>query len=119
MAIPRTYHNERSAERPPSCSATTAGPTVHRDRPTSRRGDPRHPDEPDLLSPSDGNTFIERLSRNLKGDVVWPNELTNHEEAEAAITARIADYNAERPYQARGDRTPAEVQAAGSTQSAA
>ena len=57
------------------------------------------------------NALIERVFRSLKEEVVWPSEFASHEEAEAAITAWVVDDNAERPHQAFGNRTPAEVRA--------
>ncbi len=45
----------------------------------------------------DGNAFIERLYRTLKEECVWPNDFPSFNEALAAITAWVVDYNTERP----------------------
>jgi putative transposase len=61
----------------------------------------------------DGNAFIERLYRTLKEECVWPNDFDSFEEALAAITAWVLDYNTERPHDSLGkDTTPAEARAA-------
>lgn len=61
----------------------------------------------------DGNAFIERLYRTLKEECVWPNDFQIYEQAHAAITAWVIDYNTERPHDSLGkDTTPAEARAA-------
>lgn len=62
----------------------------------------------------DGNAFIERLYRTLKEECVWPNEFASFDEALAAITAWVLDYNTERPHDSLGQRTPAEARAGAS-----
>ncbi len=56
----------------------------------------------------DGNAFIERLYRTLKEECVWPNDFDSFNEALAAITAWVQDYNEHRPHDSLRDRTPAE-----------
>jgi putative transposase len=65
----------------------------------------------------DGNAFIERLYRTLKEECVWANDFTDFDEALAAITAWVDDYNHHRPHDSLGrDTTPAEARAAALTQ---
>jgi putative transposase len=45
----------------------------------------------------DGNAFVERLYRTLKEECVWHNEFASFDEALAAITAWVTDYNEHRP----------------------
>lgn len=59
----------------------------------------------------DGNAFVERVYKTLKEECVWTNEFNSFEEAHAAITAWVADYNQERPHMSLGNRTPAEARA--------
>lgn len=59
----------------------------------------------------DGNAFIERLYRTLKEECVWPNDFETYDEALAAITPWVLDYNLERPHMSLQDRTPAETRA--------
>ena len=68
----------------------------------------------------DGNAFVERLYRSLKEEAVWPEDFRDFEEAHAALSAWVHDYNHERPHQALRYRTPAEARSApGPTLSAA
>ena len=57
----------------------------------------------------DGNAFIERLYRTLKEEAVWPNDFMNYNEALDAISVWVIDYNTERPHEALGMKTPAEL----------
>lgn len=59
----------------------------------------------------DGNAFIERLYRTLKEECVWPNDFDSYDEALAAISVWVLDYNLERPHMSLQDRTPAEARA--------
>jgi putative transposase len=63
----------------------------------------------------DGTAFIERLYRTLKEECVWPNDFGSFDEAFAAITAWVEDYNHHRPRDSLRDRTPAEARAAALT----
>lgn len=74
--------------------------TAHRYRDTARtlgvklsRSAYRHPD---------GNAIIGRLYRTLKEERVWPNDFTSFDEALAATTAWVIDYNTERPHDSLG-----------------
>jgi putative transposase len=57
------------------------------------------------------NGLIERFFRSLKGECVWVNRFADYAEARRAITAWIAWYNAARPHQALGYRSPTEFRA--------
>jgi len=59
----------------------------------------------------DGNAFVERLYKTYKEECVWPEEFDSFEEALAATTAWVGDYNHERPHMSLRDRTPAEARA--------
>lgn len=57
----------------------------------------------------DGNAFIERLYRTYKEECVWPNEFNSYDEALAAATAWVIDYNEHRSHDSLGrDTVPAE-----------
>jgi putative transposase len=59
----------------------------------------------------EGNGLIERFHRSLKEEEVWLNEYRSLEEAKASIGRWIAEYNADRPHRALGNRTPREARA--------
>lgn len=60
----------------------------------------------------DGNAFIERLYRTYKEECVWPHDFASYDEALAATSAWVIDYNHERPHASLGkDTTPAEARA--------
>jgi putative transposase len=60
----------------------------------------------------DGNAFIERLYRTYKEECVWPNDFASYEEALAATTAWVIDYNEHRSHDSLGrDVVPAEYRA--------
>jgi len=60
----------------------------------------------------DGNAFIERLYRTYKEECVWPHDFASYDEALAATTAWVIDYNHERPHDSLGrDTVPAEFRA--------
>jgi putative transposase len=61
------------------------------------------------------NVFIERLWRSLKYEEVYLKGYADGQEARAGIAAWVAFYNAERPHQALGHRTPMAVWRAGVT----
>jgi putative transposase len=52
------------------------------------------------------NGIVERFFRSLKEECVWQHNFANFTEARAAITQWIRWYNAERPHQALGYRSP-------------
>lgn len=52
------------------------------------------------------NGLIERFFRSLKEECVWQHQFKTFTDAKHAITRWIAWYNAERPHQALGDRSP-------------
>jgi putative transposase len=54
------------------------------------------------------NGVVERWFRSLKEECVWVNRFATFAEARRAIAVWIAWYNAERPHQALGYRSPAE-----------
>ena len=55
------------------------------------------------------NIFVERLWRTVKYEEVYLKAYSNGREAEAGLNAYFHFYNAQRPHQALGYRTPAEV----------
>ena len=57
------------------------------------------------------NGLIERFFRSLKEECVWQYNFGNFAEARAAITQWIEWYNAERPHQALGYRSPRQFRA--------
>jgi len=59
----------------------------------------------------DGNAFVERVYKTYKEECVWPNDFQCYDEALAATTAWVEDYNLERPHMSLHDRTPAEARA--------
>jgi putative transposase len=61
------------------------------------------------------NVFIERLWRSLKYEDVYLKGYADGREARAGIGSWIAFYNARRPHQALGDRTPMAVWREGAT----
>lgn len=59
------------------------------------------------------NVFVERLWRSLKYEEVYLHAYESVAEAKAGISAWVTFYNHERLHQGLGERTPAEVYAAG------
>jgi putative transposase len=59
----------------------------------------------------DGDAYIERFFRTLKEEEVWLHDYGSFAEASEAIARFIAYYNAERPHQALGYRSPQEFRA--------
>jgi putative transposase len=57
------------------------------------------------------NGIIERFFRSLKEECVWQHNFENFSEARSAITQWIQWYNAERPHQALGYRSPRQFRA--------
>jgi putative transposase len=57
------------------------------------------------------NGLIERFIRSLKEECVWQHTFADFAEARRAIAAWIGWYNASRPHQALGYRSPAEFRA--------
>jgi putative transposase len=57
------------------------------------------------------NGLIERFFRSLKEECVWQHNFSSFAEARAAITQWIKWYNAERPHQALGYRSPRQFRA--------
>ncbi len=55
------------------------------------------------------NIFVERLWRTVKYEEVYLKAYSNGREAKAGLDAYFRFYNAQRPHQALGYRTPAEV----------
>ena len=55
------------------------------------------------------NIFVERLWRTVKYEEVYLKAYSNGREAKAGLDAYFHFYNAQRPHQALGYRTPAEV----------
>ncbi len=55
------------------------------------------------------NIFVERLWRTVKYEEVYLKAYSNGREAKADLDAYFRFYNAQRPHQALGSRTPAEV----------
>ena len=55
------------------------------------------------------NIFVERLWRTVKYEEVYLKAYSNGREAKAGLEAYFHFYNIERPHQALGYRTPAEV----------
>jgi putative transposase len=60
------------------------------------------------------NIFMERLWRTVKYEEVYLKAYSNGREAKAGLDAYFRFYNAQRPHQALGYRTPAEVFSCGS-----
>jgi len=58
------------------------------------------------------NGLCQRFIRSLKQECVWQRRFESIQPAQAAIAWWIAWYNAERPHQALGYRTPDEARAA-------
>jgi putative transposase len=56
-----------------------------------------------------GNLFIERLWRSVKYEEVYLKAYQDGKEARSSIGNHFRFYNTERPHQALGYRTPAEV----------
>jgi len=61
------------------------------------------------------NVFIERLWRSLKHEDIYLKGYADGREAHSGIAAWFAFYNAQRPHQALGDRTPMAVWRQGTT----
>ena len=59
----------------------------------------------------DGDAYIERFFRTLKEEEVWLHDYASFAEASEAIARFIAYYNAERPHQVLGYRSPQEFRA--------
>src|SRR5215469_4595023 len=57
----------------------------------------------------EGNSYIERFHRSLKGEEVWTTEYRNLQEARGSIARWIEEYNHHRPHYGVGNRTPNEV----------
>ena len=57
---------------------------------------------------AEANGIVERFFRSLKEECVWQHNFSDFAEARAAITNWIHWYNAERPHQALGYRSPRE-----------
>ena len=57
------------------------------------------------------NGLVERFFRSLKEECVWLHNFSSFTEARAAITKWIQWYNAERPHQALGYRSPRQFRA--------
>ena len=55
------------------------------------------------------NIFVERLWRSVKYEEVYLHDYTGGAEAKAGLSSYFTFYNGERPHQALGWRTPAEV----------
>jgi Integrase core domain len=55
---------------------------------------------------AEANGIVERFFRSLKEECVWQHNFSDFTEARAAITKWIHWYNAERPHQALGYRSP-------------
>lgn len=51
------------------------------------------------------------MFRTLKEEAIWPTEFDDYDRALEAILAWMIDYNAERPHDSPGERTPAEARA--------
>ena len=60
------------------------------------------------------NIFVERLWRTVKYEEVYLKAYSNGREAKAGLNAYFRFYNTQRPHQALGYRTPAEVFSCGS-----
>jgi putative transposase len=58
-----------------------------------------------------GNAVVERVIRTLKEEVVWLRDWDSVEELRAALDAWVVRYNASRPHQALGWKTPTEYRA--------
>ena len=63
------------------------------------------------------NIFMERLWRTVKYEEVYLKAYSNGREAKAGLEAYLHFYNTQRPHQALGYRTPAEVSSGDSVQS--
>ena len=59
------------------------------------------------------NIFVERLWRSVKYEDLYPKRYATVTELEAGLTAYFRWYNAVRPHQSLGYRTPASVHAGG------
>src|SRR5579862_3635305 len=57
------------------------------------------------------NGLVERFFRSLKEECVWQHNFASFAEASTAITQWIEWYNAERPHQALGYRSPRQFRA--------
>jgi putative transposase len=57
------------------------------------------------------NIFVERLWRSVKYEEVYPNAYATPRDARQGLARYLTFYNDERPHQALGYRTPAEVYA--------
>jgi len=57
------------------------------------------------------NGIVERFFRSLKEECVWQHNFTSLAEARSTITNWIEWYNAERPHQALGYRSPRQFRA--------
>ena len=60
------------------------------------------------------NILLERLWRTVKHEEVYLKAYSNGREARAGLDAYFSFYNTQRPHQALGYRTPAEVHSASS-----
>ena len=67
---------------------------------TNRRTAYHHPE---------GNSYIERFHRSLKGAEIWTVEYRTLEEAWASIARWIEEYNQNRPHRGVGNHTPHEA----------
>jgi putative transposase len=55
------------------------------------------------------NVFIERLWRSLKYELIYPGDFTNGADLFSALECYFRFYNHQRPHQALGYRTPADL----------
>jgi putative transposase len=55
------------------------------------------------------NVFIERLWRSLKYELVYPGDFQDGAELHAALAGYFHFYNYQRPHQALGYQTPADL----------
>mgnify|MGYP002152371523 FL=1 len=55
--------------------------------------------------------FIERMSRTLKQEAIWPNAFDSVDQAISALVAWIQGQNTERPHASPGGCIPAEARA--------
>jgi transposase InsO family protein len=57
----------------------------------------------------EGNSYIERFHRSLKGEEVWTAEYRSLQEASASIARWLEEYNHNRPDRGVENRTPREA----------
>jgi putative transposase len=67
----------------------------------------------------DDNAYVERLTRTIKEEGIWPNLWDTLGEARQAIETYVTYYNNQRPHAALDYQTPSEVAAAFITRAAA